>query len=156
MIIGVISDTHSTLHPRVLDIFKQARVERILHAGDVGDFEVIRQLNEIAAVTAVRGNVDRLGNVAQLPNEVRLLIDGVSIYMTHIGGRPALWLPLLGEPRPHMAICGHSHIALLEEMGGVLFLNPGAGGTQARFKRPQTIALLKTEAGAAQAEIINL
>jgi putative phosphoesterase len=156
MILGVISDTHSTLHPRVVEVFRGANVERILHAGDVGDFEVISALGSIAVVIAVRGNIDKIGPVANLPGEVRMLQEGVDIYLTHIGGRPGVWLPRLKDPKPRIAICGHSHVPLLEEMGGVLFLNPGAGGTQARFGRAQTVALLHLAAGEAKAEIITL
>jgi putative phosphoesterase len=153
---GLISDTHGNLHPRAAGIFRGANVERILHAGDVGDFSVISALSGIAKVIAVRGNVDKFGPVAQLPNEVRMRLEDVDIYMTHIGGRPGVWLPRLKDPKPKIAVCGHSHVPLLEEMGGVLFLNPGAGGTQARFGRAQTVALLHLSNGAAEAEIITL
>ncbi len=156
MILGLISDTHGSLHPRAAEIFRGANVERILHAGDVGDFSVISALSGIANVIAVRGNVDKFGPVAQLPSEVRMRLEDVDIYMTHIGGRPGVWLPRLKDPKPKIAVCGHSHVSLLEEMGGVLFLNPGAGGTQARFGRAQTVALLHLSSGAARAEIITL
>lgn len=156
MILGIISDTHGSLHPRAVEVFREARVERILHAGDVGGFGVIGTLGALAEVTAVRGNVDTAGQAAQLPEQVRLRIEGVDIYMTHIGAKPATWLPRLPQPRPQVAICGHSHVALLEEFEGVLFLNPGAAGTQSRFGKAQTLALLTVEAGQARAEIITL
>ena len=156
MIIGVISDTHGSLHPRVVEVFQEARVEQILHAGDVGGFGVIVTLSRVAAVTAVRGNIDTSGQAMQLPDEITFSVEGVDIYMTHIGMRPTLWLPRLRQPKPQVAICGHSHIPLIDEMEGVLFLNPGAGGTQARFGRPQTVAILRVEAGAAKAEIVDL
>ena len=156
MILGVISDTHGSLHPRAVEVFREAQVDRILHAGDVGGFGIIGTLSGVAAVTAVRGNIDTVGQAVRLPDEVRLSLEGVEVYMTHIGRKPALWLPTLPEPRPDVVICGHSHIPLLEEMGGVLFLNPGAGGTQARFGQAQTVALLKVEAGDAEAEIVTL
>jgi predicted phosphodiesterase len=95
-------------------------------------------------------------DVAGLPEEVRFTAEGVEFYMTHIGGKPVDWLPLVPEPRPAVAICGHSHIPLLQELGGVLFLNPGAAGTRPRFGRELTAALLHVEAGKARAEIITL
>lgn len=156
MIIGVLSDTHGSLHPGVVPLFRDAHVEAILHAGDVGRYEVLEQLAELAPVHAVRGNVDVEGNVARLPEEVRLEWEGVSIYMTHIGDKPHAWLPRLATPCPQVAICGHSHISLLETQEGVLFLNPGAAGTRPRFRSPLSAALLKLEEGVASAEIINL
>ncbi|MEO5953584.1 MAG: metallophosphoesterase family protein [Chloroflexia bacterium] len=156
MRIGVISDTHGSLHSRVVEVFRGAGVERILHGGDVGEFGVISALSGIAMMDAVRGNIDRAGLVASLPGEIRMTVEGVDMYVTHIGGKPGVWLSRLKEPRPRVAICGHSHVPLLEEMGGVLFLNPGAGGTQARFGRPQSVALLRVEAGKVEAEIVIL
>src|SRR4051794_21858266 len=121
MIIGVLSDTHGTLHPAVVPLFREAGVELILHAGDVGAFAVIEELSQLARVIAVRGNVDRDGNVALLPAEVKLETEGVDLYMTHVGGKPRQWLPKLPQPKPGVAICGHSHIALLEYLDSTLF-----------------------------------
>jgi putative phosphoesterase len=154
--IGIVSDTHGTLHPRVLDVLREAGVERILHAGDVGDYSVLSALSPVAPVLAVRGNVDRSGPVAGLPLEVRLEIAGVDVYMTHIGAVPHVWLPRLPVPRPAVAICGHSHKALIERASGVLFVNPGAAGTGRRFGRPQTLAILRVRYGRAEADIIEL
>ncbi|MFL5732582.1 MAG: metallophosphoesterase family protein [Chloroflexia bacterium] len=156
MILGVLSDTHGTLHPQVLPLFREAGVERILHAGDVGAYFVIEQLSTVAPVSAVVGNVDLEGSVASLPHEVRLEIEGVSIYMTHVGGKPGVWLPRLPRPLPDVAICGHSHAPLLEQVGPTLFLNPGAAGTRARFRLPLSAALLRIESGAAEAKLVTL
>ena len=156
MIIGVLSDTHSTLHPRVIEIFLGAGVERVLHAGDVGDYAVISALTTHWLVTAVKGNIDKTGQATDLPAEVHLLIEDASVYMTHIGGKPAAWLPTLRSPRPRVAICGHSHIPLNEELGGMLFLNPGAAGTRTRFGRPQSVAILEIVGEQASARIIEL
>ena len=156
MIIGVLSDTHGTLHSRVLPLFTEAGVELILHAGDVGSFDIIETLSRVAPVHAVCGNVDVSGNVALLPGELRLEIKGATIYMTHIGGKPSVWASHLPKPRPDMAICGHSHIALLEQLGSTLFLNPGAAGTQPRFGAPLSAALLRVEGGQVSAELVVL
>jgi hypothetical protein len=159
MLIGVLSDTHGTLHPRLLEVFREAKVERILHAGDVGNASVLGELEALAPTLAVKGNIDTKGDMAKLPGEVRFNAGGVEIYMTHIGGKPMQWLlrlPHLPLPRPRVAICGHSHIPLLQELGGVLFLNPGAAGTRSRFGRELTAALLHLEAGSVRAEIVIL
>ena len=154
--IGIVSDTHGTLHPCVLDVLRDAGVERILHAGDVGDYSVLSAMAAVAPVVAVRGNVDRSGPVADLPLEVRLDIGGADVYMTHIGGVPRVWLPRLTARRPAVAVCGHSHMSLVESGGGVLFVNPGAAGTARRFGRPQTLAILRVADGQAEADIIEL
>ncbi len=156
MIIGVVSDTHGTLHPRLLPILREAGVELILHAGDVGAYEVIGKLSGVAAVLAVRGNVDGNGRAAELPEDLSATWEGVDIYMTHIGGKPRVWLPRLPNPKPRVAICGHSHIALLEEVDGVLFLNPGSAGTRPRFGGTLSVALLTLSDGEASAEIVEL
>ena len=156
MLIGVLSDTHGTLHPRLLDVFREAGVERILHAGDVGNASVLGELEAMAPALAVKGNIDTRGETAKLPEEVRFTAEGVEVYMTHIGGKPAHWLSRLPLPRPQVAICGHSHIPLLQALGGVLFLNPGAAGNRPRFGRELTAALLHLDAGSARAEIITL
>jgi uncharacterized protein len=156
MLIGVLSDTHGTLHPRVLPLFSEAQVECIWHAGDVGDFSVIRELQQIAPVTAVCGNVDTDGNSALLPGEVLETLEGIFIYMTHIGGKRQSWYPALPTPKPQVAICGHSHIALLDRHEETLFLNPGTAGTKRRFNHPLSVALLRIIDGRAEAEIINL
>lgn len=127
-----------------------------MHAGDVGDYSVLGTLGSIAPVTAVRGNVDKYGRAADLPLEVRLNIGGVSVYMIHIGAKPYIWLPGLPKPKPQVAICGHSHVPLLETASDVLFLNPGAAGTKPRFGRPLTAALLRITEGQPEAEIIEL
>jgi putative phosphoesterase len=156
MLLGVLSDTHGTLHPRLLDVFREAGVERILHAGDVGKASVLAELQALAPTLAVRGNIDTVGVVARLPEEVRFTEEEVEVYVTHIGGKPDHWLPRLPVPRPAVAICGHSHVSLLQSLGGVLFLNPGAAGTRPRFGRELTAALLWLENGEAKVEIVTL
>ncbi|HEX6289866.1 MAG TPA: metallophosphoesterase family protein [Herpetosiphonaceae bacterium] len=154
MRIGVISDTHGVFHPSIPTHF--AGVEQILHAGDIGKAEIIRQLESIAPVLAVTGNVDWGGPLdRQHPRVQRLELSGCAIYMTHIGGTPSELRGRLPTPRPDVYICGHSHIALLQRHDDVLFLNPGSAGP-ARFGRKPSLAILTIEAGVAEAEIIML
>jgi putative phosphoesterase len=156
LIIGVLSDTHGNLHPRVIPLFREAGVEMVLHAGDVGEYTVIQALRQVAPVTAVCGNVDVEGRVALLPGEVHLEVEGVRIYMTHVGGKPGDWLKRLPQPLPQVAICGHSHKAFIERVGDTLLLNPGAAGVRPRFGAPLSVALLSLEVGKAEAELITL
>jgi len=81
MKIGVVSDTHGLLRPEVAPALRG--VERILHLGDVGDSFILKALEKIAPVHAVRGNVDRIGACSRLPETDVLLIEGHYIYMLH-------------------------------------------------------------------------
>jgi putative phosphoesterase len=154
MRIGVISDTHSYLDPRALVALQG--VARILHAGDIGSPDIVDQLEAIAPVQAVQGNVDAGTPLARrFPATQRLVIEGVRIHMTHIGGRPAQLAQALPDPRLDVYIFGHSHIALLETIDGVLFLNPGAAG-RPRFGGGLSVAILDVAAGRAEARIVPL
>src|SRR3954454_12138009 len=103
--IGVLSDTHGDLHPALLPLFRREGVELILHAGDVGRYSIIEQLREMAPVHAVCGNVDVSGRVALLPGEIELDLEGVRIYMTHVGDKPQAWVRRMPRPTPGVAIC---------------------------------------------------
>jgi putative phosphoesterase len=156
MLIGVLSDTHGTLHPHLVPTFKAAGIELILHAGDVGDSAILRELETLAPVRAVRGNVDLLGEVGDLPLEIDTIFAGVRVYMAHVGRPPKAWAARLALPPPDVVIYGHSHIALCERVGKTLFLNPGAAGTRPRFGGGLSAALLRIEGSKAEAEIIIL
>ncbi|NTU83650.1 MAG: metallophosphoesterase family protein [Chloroflexales bacterium] len=157
MKIGVISDTHGYLARGALEALEG--VELILHAGDIGKQSIVEALAYVAPVLAVRGNSDSGTPLArQYPATQRVEREGVRITMTHIGGRPdelALALPADPAARPHVYIFGHTHVALLEEVAGVLFLNPGAAGYP-RFGGGLSVAILEVAEGKAQATIILL
>ena len=154
MRIGVISDTHGYLDPRAVVALQG--VARILHAGDIGSPAIVDALAAIAPVDAVQGNVDAGTPLARrFPATQRLAIEGVRIHMTHVGGRPADLVRALPDPRPDVYIFGHSHVALLETLGGVLFLNPGAAG-RPRFGGGLSVAILEVGAGRAEARIVPL
>jgi putative phosphoesterase len=154
MQIGVISDTHGYLDPRALVALQGSA--RILHAGDIGSPAIVDQLAAIAPVDAVQGNVDAGTPLARrFPASQRLVIEGVQVYMTHVGGQPAALVRALPEPRPDVYIFGHSHVALLETVDGVVFLNPGAAG-RPRFGGGLSVAILDVQAGHATARIVPL
>jgi putative phosphoesterase len=156
VLIGVISDTHGHIDPRALAALRGA--ELILHAGDIGGEQVITTLEALAPVLAVRGNTDTGPLARRYPAMHRLERAGVRITITHIGGRPeelARALPREEELRPQVYIFGHSHVALLETVDGVLFLNPGAAG-RPRFGGGLSVALLEVGAGRAAAQIVRL
>jgi uncharacterized protein len=151
MKIGVVSDTHGLLRPEVTAALNG--VERILHLGDVGDDGILRELEKIAPVTAVRGNVDREGECARLPETEVVEIQGNSIYLLHIIDRLDLDPKAAGFAT---VLYGHSHKAEIRQKKGVLYFNPGSCGPR-RFTLPVTMGYLRVRAdGALEAEIVEL
>ncbi|HYP85270.1 metallophosphoesterase family protein [Variovorax sp.] len=128
--IGLISDTHGLLRPQALEFL--AGCDHIVHGGDIGSPEILAQLAAIAPVTAVRGNNDRAEWAAQVPETEFLQVGEVFIYALHD-------LALLDiDPAGagvQVVVSGHSHQPLIDERGGVLFVNPGSAGPR-RFKLP--------------------
>src|SRR5579862_721936 len=110
MIIGVISDTHGKLRSEAIEALKG--VDRILHAGDVGDPHVLDALAQIAPVTAIRGNVDSEPWAKSLPETEVVEVDGVSIYMLHDLAKLDLKPKAAGIAA---VIYGHSHQPKIEE-----------------------------------------
>ena len=149
MKIGVISDTHGFLDPRIPTFFND--VEHILHGGDVGDSRVVLELENIAPVTAVLGNVD-LGLALKLTEVVELA--GKKFLLHHIveprnlGGDLA---ETIDRARPDVVVFGHTHKPFCEAIENILFLNPGYAGKQ-RFNLPRTLALLFIEDGRLRVE----
>jgi putative phosphoesterase len=133
MIIGLISDTHSFLDPKVFDHFKA--VDEIWHAGDIGDHSVIRDLQKFKPVRAVFGNIDDKTIQFEFPEDLWFNCEGFKIWMTHIGGAPPNYNPrikkLLKDKVPDIFICGHSHILRIKKdpnYNNLLYINPGAAG----------------------------
>ena len=134
--IGVISDTHGLLRSEAIIALRG--VDRIVHAGDVGSAEVLRGLEAIAPVLAVRGNNDHGPWAAKLPLTGVLEVGGAVLYVIH--DVKALDL----DPRVarlSAVIAGHSHRPLAEERDGVLFFNPGSAGPR-RFSLPVSLGRL--------------
>lgn len=150
MKIGIISDTHGLLRPEAIEALEGA--DRILHGGDVGTPEVLAQLEQLAPVIAVRGNVDR-GNFGDtLPITATLTLAQLKLHLLHI--RQDLALDPL-EQAIRLVIFGHSHKPLLEEKGGVVYLNPGAAGKR-RFTLPITLAILEIHDTSFTIEVLDL
>ena len=151
MKIGVISDTHGLLRPEVAPAL--AGVERILHLGDIGKFSILGELEKIAPVTAIRGNVDREGPCSELPETEVALIADRYVYMLH--DLNTLHLdPAAGKFAA--VLSGHTHVPNFYTRKGVLYLNPGSCGPR-RFQLPITIALLTvSDAGEFDAKIVPL
>ena len=151
MKIGVVSDTHGLLRPEVAPAL--AGVEHILHLGDVGEFSILKTLEEIAPVTAIRGNVDRSGKCGKLPETEVVLFEGHYLYMLHY----VHTLHLDPAAAKFSAVLfGHSHRPSLRRHKGVLYFNPGSCGPR-RFELPVTIGLMAiAKDGEPTAEIVHL
>jgi hypothetical protein len=150
MRVGVISDTHGLLRPEALQALQGA--EHILHAGDVGDPQILTALAKIAPVTAIRGNIDEGTACGHLPATELIELGGRSIYMLHDVKK----LDLNPEAAGIAAVVfGHSHKPTVERRRGVLFLNPGSAGPR-RFELPVSIAWLYIEPHDPNAQIVTL
>jgi uncharacterized protein len=141
--IGLLSDTHGWLDPRIPELFHD--VDEIWHAGDIGASEVTDALALSKPLMTVYGNIDAQTLRRQFPEDVRSVREGLSIWMTHIGGYPGHYAPrvlklLKSQPPPDLFICGHSHIAKVQrdERFGMLTMNPGAAGKHG-FHRMRTV-----------------
>jgi hypothetical protein len=151
MKIGVVSDTHGLLRPEVIPALNG--VERILHLGDVGDPAILKSLEKVAPVMAIRGNVDRSGPCSRLPETEVLLLEGHYIYMLH--DLHALHLDPVAA-RFSVVLFGHSHQPGIRKHKRVLYFNPGSCGPR-RFELPITIGLMTLESNAdPHAEIVHL
>jgi hypothetical protein len=136
MRVGILSDTHGLLRPRVEELL--AGCQRILHAGDVGDAAILERLGSLAPVAAVRGNVDTDGALAALPATLEGELAGLAFGMVHRReDLPRRWLR-----KKRLVIFGHSHRPELAWQGSCLLLNPGACGRR-RFRLPLTLAIIE-------------
>ncbi len=136
-LVGLISDTHGLLRRDVAAAL--AGVDRILHAGDVGNPQVLDELRAIAPVTAVRGNVDTAEWAESLPPDKVVFIEGFNIYILHSLREMAID-PRLA--RIDAVVSGHTHKPFIDTIDGVLYANPGSAGPR-RFTLPVSIGFMR-------------
>ena len=161
MKIGLISDTHSYLDPKVFDYFNDC--DEIWHAGDIGDSNLITQLKNFKPIRAVFGNIDSKEIQHTFPEDLWFTLEGITIWMTHIGGAPPNYNPrikkILKEKTPNIFICGHSHILRIKRdpnFNNMLYVNPGAAGNHG-FHHIKTIVRFEIENGKIEnMEVIEL
>ena len=128
----VISDTHSYIDDRIIKYASEA--DYVIHAGDIGSFDVIRKLRSVSEVLFVYGNID--GNdIRSESNRFEFFkIDDLKILLTHISGKTPKYnketLIKIKEHNPDLLIAGHSHILKIQydKINKLMFLNPGAAG----------------------------
>ena len=148
--LGVISDTHGRLRETVLDALGDS--DLIIHAGDIGDVEILRALEKLAPVVAVRGNMDREPWTNDLPRTQVVEIGQVLIYILH----DLLTMDL--NPKTagfNLVISGHTHSPEIVEKDGVCFLNPGSAGSK-KFDKLLSLARVELVGGRLNAEIVLL
>jgi putative phosphoesterase len=130
--IGLLSDTHGSIHPRILDFFSNC--DEIWHAGDIGSVETADKIASFKPLKAVYGNID--GNILRVsfPKNQLFQCCEVKVLITHIGGYPGRYekeaKQLIESEKPGLFICGHSHIlkVMYDKKHELLHINPGAAG----------------------------
>jgi putative phosphoesterase len=151
--IGVISDTHGFLDPKVQKLF--AGTGHILHAGDIGDAFIVFDLAQIAPVTAVLGNTD--GGLSFRETEIAVLAERK--FLVHHIVQPQSpsdkIKKLIARERPDAVVFGHTHKKFCETIGGVLFFNPGYSG-KPKFGVERSVAILHCDGKEIRAEFLPL
>ncbi len=148
--LGLISDTHGLLRSEAVAFLRGT--DFIIHAGDIGDAAVLRELEALAPVTAVRGNNDN-GPWARAVAESEVLqVGDVTIYVIH--DLAALDLDPVAAG-VQVVVSGHSHKPLVQTRNGVLYVNPGSAGPR-RFKLPIAVAELEIAGGSVKANVVEL
>ena len=148
--VGLISDTHGLLRPEAVAFLRGS--DFIVHAGDIGDASILKELSALAPVTAVRGNNDK-GSWAKGIAETQVLeIEDVSIYVLHSIAELKLDPATAGY---QVVVSGHSHRPSVERRDGVLYVNPGSSGPR-RFRLPIAAAELSIEGKSVNARLVEL
>ncbi|MBI1316329.1 YfcE family phosphodiesterase [bacterium] len=156
----LLSDTHSYLDSRILE--HAATADEVWHAGDIGSLAVTDALAQVAVLRAVYGNIDDAAARRCFPLHQRFEIEGLSVWITHIGGYPGHYAPGIRTEIKHnppgLFVCGHSHIlkAMPDPALKLLHLNPGAAGFHG-FHKVRTLMRFRVEAGKVRdLEVIEL
>ncbi len=149
-LIGIISDTHGHLPDSHADAFKG--VDLIIHAGDIGEPDIIEALEKIAPTIAVRGNMDFGQWGRKLPAEESIEINQMVLTVLHDVCRLNI---KSDDTAPDVVISGHTHRPLNEQNQGVMYINPGSAGYP-KFGQPATVALLRIKGQSFQVRIVEL
>ena len=140
----LLSDTHGYIDAQILK--HVAAVDEVWHAGDIGSLAVTDQIKAIKPLRAVFGNIDNSEIRQEFPLHNRFFCEGVSVWITHIGGYPGRYSPAVKEEiknnTPMLFICGHSHIlkVMRDKKYNLLHMNPGAIGKHG-FHQVRTMLL---------------
>ena len=137
--VGILSDNHSDWPPHIAESL--AGVDAIIHAGDIGSYKLVLDMEAIAPTTVVLGNTD-----GDMPiNESAVVtLDGKKFFVQHIVDPHRLQATLrerLKRIEPDVVVFGHTHMPFCETLGGVLFLNPGSVTQPRGDYRPSMVRL---------------
>ncbi|RPJ11503.1 MAG: metallophosphoesterase [Desulfobacteraceae bacterium] len=147
---GIISDTHGRITESALNAL--AGSELIIHAGDIGEKDVLEKLKSIAPVFPVKGNMDKGAWARGIPGSETVNHGCVSLYILHDISRIDLDPAASGFSA---VIFGHTHKPFIDRQNGVLFVNPGSA-TQPRSNHPPSVALLTVTGGFLEARLVIL
>jgi len=161
MKVGLISDTHSYLDPKVFEHFKDC--DEVWHAGDIGEAAVANALEAFKPLRAVYGNIDDGPMQQRFPEHLRFTAAGLDVWITHIGGYPPRYVPdvrkaIQANP-PQLFICGHSHILKVMKdpnLPNTLHMNPGAAGQQGFHKFRTLLRFSISQGSISNVEAIEL
>jgi len=148
--VGLIADTHGLLRPEAMEALRGS--DYLVHAGDIGDPQILKALAEIAPVTAVRGNNDQGTWAAPLHTTEVLQIGETLVYVIHDLADLDLDPGVAGF---RAVVSGHSHRPGCESRHGVLFVNPGSAGPR-RFRLPVCVGRLIVSAVGVEARLVEL
>ena len=160
MRIGLLSDTHSWLDPRLFHHFEGC--DEIWHAGDFGDDDISLELSQFKPLRGVFGNVDGPDIRRLHPENQVFTVEGLKVFMTHIGGYPGHYAPAartaLETNKPALFICGHSHICKVmhDNTLGLLHINPGAAGRHGIHKMRTAVRFAVAGGKISELEVIEL
>lgn len=160
MKILLLSDTHSYIDDRILEYASKA--DEVWHAGDIGDLKVTDELSKVSKLRAVYGNIDNAEIRKEFPLNNRFTVEGLDVWMTHIGGYPGKYSLAIREELyqnpPKLFICGHSHIlkVMPDRKLGLLHMNPGACGIYGFHKIRTMIRFEIKEGKIENPEVIEL
>ncbi len=161
-LVAAISDTHGTPHPNLFSAMEQYRPSLILHAGDVGNIDLITELEEVGQTVYVRGNVDPTGPVWPDSVSLQIKLDSsrqIHLLLLHVAiARFRLnqeALSLLRQKPAQMVIFGHSHIPFLGLERKTYLFNPGSSGPS-RMRLPVTMGFIEVSHGQLNLRHLNL
>jgi len=161
MKIGLLSDTHSFLDEKIFDYFSE--VDEIWHAGDIGNIEVADSLEKFKPFRAVYGNIDGGKLRTRYPQDQIFVMEGVSVWMTHIGGHPPRYTSRtknrIARWNPKLFICGHSHILKImpdSKRRESICINPGAAGKHGMHHEKTIVRFELIDGGIKKLEVVKL
>lgn len=156
----LLSDTHSFIDDQILKFVKQA--DEVWHAGDIGDLKVTDTIKKLKPLRAVYGNIDDKDARMEFSLDNKFIVEGVSVWITHIGGYPNKYNQRIREDLknnpPKIFISGHSHILKVQfdKKLNLLHLNPGAAGNHGFHKVRTMLRFSLEEGNIKDLEIIEL